>query len=93
LKTLRNHYIDPQNRLFIHAGFTNMNGVNFEYFLKMFYWERTLWETALALHPAMAVDDPFYPAFSAIQGNLHRAHAGDQNRSNRPGAKSQYLER
>jgi len=61
LKTLRNHYIDPQNRLFIHAGFTNMNGVNFEYFPKMFYWERTLWETALALHPAMAVDDPFYP--------------------------------
>ena len=37
-----------------------MNGVNFEYFPKMFYWERTLWETALALDTALAVDDPFY---------------------------------
>ena len=27
LKSLQNYYLDAENRLFIHAGFTNMNGV------------------------------------------------------------------
>ena len=49
LKSLENYYLDDQNRLFVHAGFTNMNGVAFEHFPKLFYWERTLWETALSL--------------------------------------------
>ena len=26
LKSLQNYYLDEQNRLFVHAGFTNMNG-------------------------------------------------------------------
>jgi serine/threonine protein phosphatase 1 len=30
-------------------GFTNMNGVTYEFFPKLFYWDRTLWETALSL--------------------------------------------
>jgi serine/threonine protein phosphatase 1 len=34
---------------FVHAGFTNMNGVTYEFFPKLFYWDRTLWETALSL--------------------------------------------
>ena len=49
LKSLQNYYLDDKNRLFLHAGFTNMNGVTYEYFPKLFYWDRTLWETALAL--------------------------------------------
>ena len=49
LKSLSNYYLDEENRLFIHAGFTNMNGIDFEYFPEMFYWDRTLWETALGL--------------------------------------------
>jgi len=61
LQTLHNYYIDPQNRLFVHAGFTSMNGVRFEHFPKMFYWERTLWEAALALDKSMPKDDPAYP--------------------------------
>jgi serine/threonine protein phosphatase 1 len=27
----------------------------------MFYWDRTLWETALALDPSLHVEDPLYP--------------------------------
>ena len=34
LKTLQNYYLDEQNRLFVHAGFTNMNGVALEFFPK-----------------------------------------------------------
>ena len=32
LSELREYYIDDNNRLFIHAGFTNLKGVEFEYF-------------------------------------------------------------
>jgi len=61
LQSLHNYYIDQQNRLFVHAGFTNMNGVRFEHFPKMFYWERTLWETALALDKNIEINDIAYP--------------------------------
>ena len=42
LRSLRNYYLDDQNRLFVHAGFTNLNGVLHEYFPKLLYWDRTL---------------------------------------------------
>ncbi len=61
LKSLQDYYLDDQNRLFIHAGFTNMNGVDYEYFPKLFYWDRTLWETALALDPNIEEFSPYYP--------------------------------
>lgn len=61
LKSLKNYYLDDKNRLFIHAGFTNMSGVDYEYFPKMFYWDRTLWETALAFDESISDLSPYYP--------------------------------
>ncbi|MEN2401975.1 metallophosphoesterase family protein [Flavobacterium sp. MC2016-06] len=61
LETLDDFYLDDQNRLFVHAGFSNLNGVKYEYFSKTFYWDRTLWETALSLNPDLTIDDAFYP--------------------------------
>ena len=58
---LENYILDEQNRLFLHAGFTNMHGVLYEYFSKNFYWDRTLWEMALALDPGMRPDNPYFP--------------------------------
>ena len=60
-KSLRNYYLDNKKRLFLHAGFTNLKGVDFEYFSKTFYWDRTLWELALALDPGIAKDSIYYP--------------------------------
>jgi serine/threonine protein phosphatase 1 len=74
LQALQNYYIDQQNRLFIHAGFTNMNGVRFEHFPRLFYWERTLWETALALDKSMAVDDLAYPKRFTIYKEIFIGH-------------------
>ena len=37
LESLQDYYIDETNRLFIHAGFTNLKGVEFEYFKPLFY--------------------------------------------------------
>ena len=61
LHSLVDYYLDDDNRLFIHAGFTNMNGIDFEYFPKLFYWDRTLWETALAVDKTMKTGDLLYP--------------------------------
>ena len=58
---LHNYYLDDANRLFLHAGFTNMHGVDYEYFSKNFYWDRTLWELALALAPELKPGDPLFP--------------------------------
>ena len=61
LESLVNYHLDDDNRLFVHAGFTNMNGVTHEYFPKLLYWDRSLWETALALDTSLDVLHPFYP--------------------------------
>lgn len=61
LESLQDYYLDTDNRLFVHAGFTNLNGVKNEHFSRMFYWDRTLWETALALDKTIDVNHPYYP--------------------------------
>ena len=74
LKLLENYYLDSQNRLFIHAGFTNLNGVEYEYFPKMFYWERTLWENALSLDPNIEKDSPYYPKRFTLYKEIFIGH-------------------
>ena len=58
---LRNHYLDEANRLFVHAGYTNLKGIEFEYFDQLFYWDRTLWELAKALDPELKPGDEKFP--------------------------------
>ena len=60
-ESLENHYLDASNRLFLHAGFTNLRGIGHEYFTKTFYWDRTLWELAKAVDPQMPRDHARYP--------------------------------
>jgi len=58
---LQNYFLDKDNRLYLHAGYTNLKGVEFEYFDQLFYWDRTLWELAKALDPNMSPDHPNFP--------------------------------
>ncbi|HSD07816.1 metallophosphoesterase family protein [Flavobacterium sp.] len=74
LESLKDYYIDEKNRIFVHAGFTNLNGVNFEYFPKMFYWDRTLWETALALDPKIKPDQLYYPKRFTLYHEIYVGH-------------------
>jgi len=74
LENLVDYFHDTNDRLFVHAGFTNLNGVNFEYFPKMFYWERTLWETALALDPKLTPDDSCYPKRFTLYKEIFIGH-------------------
>lgn len=74
LSSLQNYHLDQQNRLFIHAGFTNMNGVTFEYFPKLFYWDRTLWETALALDENIEKESFHYPRRLSLYDEIYIGH-------------------
>ncbi|MFV8225433.1 metallophosphoesterase family protein [Christiangramia aquimixticola] len=56
-----NYHKDDEGRLFVHAGFTNLHGPDFEYFDKSFYWDRTLWEMVLAMDPEIQPGHEFYP--------------------------------
>ena len=71
---LKNYHLDAQNRLFIHAGFTNFNGVDYEYFSKTFYWDRTLWETALALDPTMPSNHILFPKRLTLYKEVYIGH-------------------
>lgn len=74
LESLDDYHLDTQNRLFVHAGFTNMNGVDYEYFSKLFYWDRTLWETALALDENMSKEHKFYPQRFTLYSEIYIGH-------------------
>jgi serine/threonine protein phosphatase 1 len=74
IKSLQNYYLDESNRLFIHAGFTNMHGVLYEYFPKTFYWDRTLWETALSMNEEMPISSVFYPKRMTLYSEIYIGH-------------------
>ena len=46
---MKMYYLDDQDRLFLHAGFTSMHGVEREVFQQTLYFDRTLWEMALTM--------------------------------------------
>lgn len=60
-ENLENYYLDTENRLFLHAGFTNEHGVEKEAFTKSFYWDRTLWEMVLAMDKSLIEESAYYP--------------------------------
>jgi serine/threonine protein phosphatase 1 len=61
LESLQDYFLDDQKRLFVHAGFTNLHGVAHEYYPRLLYWDRTLWETAVALDRTLQPNDIDYP--------------------------------
>lgn len=58
---MKPYYIDDDNRLFLHAGFTSMHGVDKEVFQAVFYFDRTLWEMALTMDKRIQKDSRLYP--------------------------------
>lgn len=73
-ESLLNYHLDAEGRLFIHAGYTNLNGVEHEYSPTAYYWDRTLWELALSLDPGIAPDDMRYPRRLANYREIYIGH-------------------
>ena len=74
LEALESYHLDSENRLFIHAGFTNLKGVDFEYFKPLFYWDRTLWELALALDETIPLESELYPNRLKLYKEIYIGH-------------------
>ncbi len=55
------YHIDDQKRLFVHAGFTSMHGVEKEFNVQIFYFDRTLWEMALTMDKRIERHSKLYP--------------------------------
>ena len=55
------YHLDEQKRLFLHAGFTSMHGVERETFKENFYFDRTLWEMAMIADKQVDIDAVNYP--------------------------------
>lgn len=55
------YYLDDENRLFLHAGFTSLHGVKKETFTHKFCTDRTLWEMALVMDKKIHKDHKLYP--------------------------------
>ncbi len=73
-ENLKNYYIDSSNRLYLHAGFTNQNGPQHEYFPNTVYWDRTLWEMACSLNPILEKTDITYPKRLLLFKEIYIGH-------------------
>jgi len=74
LSELKEYYIDDENRLFVHAGFSNLKGVGSEFFRPLFWWDRTLWETAMSFDEKIELSDPRYPSRLKLYSEIFIGH-------------------
>lgn len=71
---MKDFYIDEENRLFIHAGFSSMRGPVVEVYATNYSWDRTLWELALALDNRMSRDSILYPKRLLLYHEIYIGH-------------------
>lgn len=74
LQSLKNYILDRENRLFLHAGFTDQGGVEQEFFVENFYWDRTLWELALATPEGLDPTDRYFPKRLSLYKEIYIGH-------------------
>lgn len=78
-KSMRPYYEDGQGRLFIHAGFTSMHGPLMEMYEANYYWDRTLWEMALAVDKRIDQDSDRYPRRLLLYNEIYIGHTPTTN--------------
>jgi len=61
LKSMPLYHIDDQQRLFVHAGYTSMHGPDYEHHQSNFFWDRTLWETAVSANSSFQKNHLLFP--------------------------------
>jgi serine/threonine protein phosphatase 1 len=72
-------YFEEDGRLFIHAGFSSMHGPAMEHFESNYFWDRTLWETAMAVDDRIAKDSLFYPRRLLLYQEIFIGHTPTTN--------------
>lgn len=79
LKPMKLYHLDDKNRLFLHAGFTSMHGVEKETFESTFYFDRTLWEMALTMDKRIDKNSELYPKRLAHYDEIYIGHTPTLN--------------
>lgn len=76
---MSNFYIDDQNRLFIHAGFSSMHGPEKEHYESNYSWDRTLWEMALTMDKRIQKDSLLFPKRLLLFNEIYIGHTPTLN--------------
>lgn len=71
---MKNFYVDSENRLFIHAGFSSMHGPDKEPYESNYSWDRTLWEMALTMDKRVKKDSVLYPKRLKLFHEIYIGH-------------------
>jgi serine/threonine protein phosphatase 1 len=72
-------YFEEDRRLFIHAGFSSMHGPAKEHHDSNYFWDRTLWETALAVDDRIPRDNLSYPRRLLLYREIFIGHTPTTN--------------
>lgn len=75
------YYLDADKRLFIHAGFTSVHGVEQEYTSRNFYFDRTLWEMAIIMDKRIKKESQMYPNRLKHYSEIYIGHTPTLNYS------------
>jgi serine/threonine protein phosphatase 1 len=74
------HYVtDDENRLYVHAGFSSMRGPEAEHFESNFFWDRSLWEVALATDNNLKRESKFFPKRLKLYKEIFIGHTPTTN--------------
>lgn len=76
---MKDYYIDESNNLFIHAGFSSMHGPSKEHYSTNFSWDRTLWETAVAMDKHLKKNSELYPKRLLLFNEIYIGHTPTLN--------------
>ncbi len=76
---LKMYHIDDKNRLFLHAGFTSMHGVEREVFTNTLFFDRTLWEMALTMDKSITENSALYPKRLKHYNEIYIGHTPTTN--------------
>jgi len=78
-ENLKMYHLDTENRLFLHAGFTSMHGVERETYPHKFCTDRTLWEMALAMDLKIEKNSSNYPKRLQHYNEIYIGHTPTTN--------------
>jgi serine/threonine protein phosphatase 1 len=71
---MKDYFVDENNNLFIHAGFSSMHGPEKEHYASNYSWDRTLWEMALTMDTRIGKDSVSYPKRLLLYNEIYIGH-------------------
>ncbi len=76
---MKNYYVDNNNDLFIHAGYSSMHGPEKETYSSNYSWDRTLWEMALTMDKRIKKDSKLFPKRLKLFNEIYIGHTPTLN--------------